>query len=147
VEEGEPLSNDDLAGLRFLNSLANPDGPQPVGWNLYSGAAERDVTKPLEFREFIPNEREVDRAAERLADEVGLFAFTVAQPKCRAVCFAPDTRLKDALKWACIADRIAVSPVDAAYLNSPVLGPTPLRCELDEHPAGTWHREGRTWFR
>ena len=67
--------------------------------------------------------------------------------RCRAVLFAPDDRLREAVKWELIERGIAVHPVEAAYLNSPVQGPTPLRCELDEHPAGTWHREGRTWFR
>jgi hypothetical protein len=97
---------------------------EPVGWNVYSGASERDVTKPLKFLEFIPNE-----------------------PRCQAVCLAPDARLKDALKWGCITQGIAVYPVEAAYLNSPVLGPAPLRCELEPHAEGTWHRDGRTWFR
>jgi hypothetical protein len=65
---------------------------------------------------------------------------------CRAVLLAPDDSLGRALRAELSMRGIAVHPAEAAYLNSPVQGPTPLRCELDEHPAGTWHRDGRTWF-
>jgi hypothetical protein len=67
--------------------------------------------------------------------------------RCRAVALAPDDSLRQAVKAEVIARCIPLHPVHAAYLNADVQGPSPLRCELEEHPAGTWHRDGRTWFR
>lgn len=66
---------------------------------------------------------------------------------CGAVLFAPDDRARQAVRLECIARRIPLHPVHAAYLNAAVQGPAPLRCELEEHPAGTWHREGRAWWK
>lgn len=67
---------------------------------------------------------------------------------CRAVLFAPDDRVRQAVKRELITRGIAVHPVHAAWLDAPVQGPAPLRCALGEHPAGTWHWDGRSvWFR
>lgn len=67
--------------------------------------------------------------------------------RCGRTLFAPDESLKNAIRWECLTRDVAVSPVEAAWLNSPDQGPTPLRCELEPHPEGTWHRDGSTWFR
>ncbi len=66
---------------------------------------------------------------------------------CGAVLFAPDDRLRRAAKAEVIARRIPLHPVHAARLDAPIQGPTPLRCALGEHAEGTWHREGRTWWK
>jgi hypothetical protein len=160
VEAGEPVSdNDDLAALRFLrflNSLlADPSGPcepmpalgpaagaftpamparamrelqpplqpdpQPVGWNVYTSAEGGS----FRFSEFIPNEEVLSREAEQFAAEVETFAVT--WEKCPAVLFAPRKSL--------------------ATLVRPVQGPSPLACVREPHQEGTWHRDGRTWWR
>ena len=68
--------------------------------------------------------------------------------RCGAVLFAPDESLKNAIRWERITRDVAVSPVEAAWLNSPDQGPAPLRCALPEHPAGSWHWDGQgTWWK
>jgi hypothetical protein len=64
------------------------------------------------------------------------------------VLFAPDERVKQAIRAEAVARRLPVSPLDAAWLNSPDQGPAPLACAREPHPEGTWHHDGKgTWFR
>lgn len=83
----------------------------------------------------------------READDYAARAVVPTDPFCGAALFAPDDRVRQAVKWELIERGIAVHPAEAAYLNSPVQGPAPPQCELEEHEAGTWHREGRTWWK
>ena len=61
-----------------------------------------------------------------------------ARPMCPAVLFPLPPR-----------PPVPSEPVHPAYIAyfDPSQGPAPLWCELEEHPAGTWHREGRTWWK
>lgn len=43
---------------------------EPIGWNIYSPASERDITMPAQFIEFIPNEEALAPAAESFADDI-----------------------------------------------------------------------------
>jgi hypothetical protein len=82
----------------------------------------------------------------RESDEYAARAALPPDPFCQAVLFAPDESVKVAFRNELIMNRIPVHPSQAVYFD-PAQGPTPLRCELEPHPEGTWHRDGRTWFR
>jgi hypothetical protein len=85
--------------------------------------------------------------AARESDEYAARAVLPPDPFCQAVLFAPEDGLRQAMRLEIIMQQGAVDPFTAEYLESPVQGPVPLRCELEPHPEGTWHRDDRTWFR
>lgn len=135
--------DDDLAVLRFLNSLftdpPEPREPWPAPGVAGTLTAEMLASAIEEAqRPVLPDP---PTSYDGLIDAMRF-------PVCGAVVLAPDESLKNGVKWELIARSIAVHPDTAAYLNRPVQGPTPLRCALDEHAEGTWHWDGRgTWFR
>lgn len=62
--------------------------------------------------------------------------------------FAPDESLVNAVKAELILTGTAVHPLEAAWLNAPVQGPTPLECAREPHPDSPWHWDGHgTWWR
>lgn len=134
------MSGDDgYAG--FLRSCESPPAVEPAGtltaetvprWLYEARKAWKPLPSPLRLR---PSEMDDDFPPEPRPQQ------------CRAVALAPDDSLRQAVKAEVIARCIPLHPVHADYLNGLVQGPAPLRCELEEHEAGTWHRDGRTWFR
>lgn len=43
---------------------------EPIGWNVYASASERDITLPPRFIKFVPNEPALAAESARMADEV-----------------------------------------------------------------------------
>lgn len=74
------------------------------------------------------------------------YDFSREPRPCQAVLFSPDESVKNAFRDELIMRRIPVHPGHVAYFDH-AQGPAPIGCELDEHPEGTWHRDGRTWWR
>jgi hypothetical protein len=119
--------DDDLAALRLLNSLlANPDARA-------SRAALDGVGGTL-TPEMLARALEEERRPAR-ADPL---------PPRPVLPWGYRDLLEDfAAGWLCPVRLFAPDP----YCGPPVQGPAPLRCELEPHPEGTWHRDGRTWWR
>lgn len=144
VEADEPVSDDDdLAALRFLNSL--PAAP----------VAAREPWPASDIAGRITRET-LDRVMELFlrpvhlpqppADYSGLID-AMRWPGCTARLFVPDEAVKNAFRDELIMRSIPVHPSQIGYFD-PAQGPAPLACVREPHPEGTWHHDGRgTWFR
>ena len=118
--------DDDLNALRLLNSLlANPAAPREPWPALGVGGT---LTPEM---------------LARAMEEAARPARYEPLPRRPVLPWGYRDLLEDfAESWLCPARLFEPD----RYLG-PVQGPAPLRCELEPHPEGTWHRDGRTWWR